>query len=63
MAQNGDKWQKVTVRMWGCGGGGEGQGKDDFRAEVAEWPESTSLEFLKPLTLGAPRVHRNLNYS
>ena len=38
MAQNGDKWQKVTVMMWGCGGGGEGQGKDDFRTEVAEWP-------------------------
>ena len=26
-------------------------------------PESTSLEFLKPLTLGALRVHRSLNYS
>ena len=25
--------------------------------------ESTSLEFLEPLTLGAPRVHRSLNYS
>ncbi len=24
-------------------------------------PESTSLEFQKPLTIGAPRVHRRFN--
>ena len=30
---------------------------------ASHYPESTSLEFLKPLTLGAPRIHRSLNYS